>query len=104
MSTTGSVGIIVDLAYRLFHICDTATAPDIHTTAPGAASVQPRPLPLRTRFVLFLCCASLPASVPVYIVWTPISSLDLVLWYHCYHLVRVECVFNFTTSSISGWF
>ncbi|KAG2739634.1 WD40 repeat-like protein [Suillus brevipes Sb2] len=36
------------------------TAPDAHTTAPGAASVQPRPLPWRTRFVLFLCCASLP--------------------------------------------
>jgi hypothetical protein len=26
----------------------------------GAASVQPHPLPLRTRFILFLCCASLP--------------------------------------------
>ncbi|KAG2737597.1 WD40 repeat-like protein [Suillus brevipes Sb2] len=38
----------------------TPTAPDAHTTVPGAASVQPRPLPLRTRFVLFLCCASLP--------------------------------------------
>jgi hypothetical protein len=38
----------------------TPTAPDAHTIAPGAASVQPHPLPLRTRFVLFLCCASLP--------------------------------------------
>jgi len=38
----------------------TPPAPDAHTTAPGSASVQPRPLPLRTRFVLFLCCASLP--------------------------------------------
>ncbi|KAG2045877.1 hypothetical protein BDR06DRAFT_1044275 [Suillus hirtellus] len=36
------------------------TAPDSHTTALSAASVQPRSLPLRTRFVLFLCCASLP--------------------------------------------
>ncbi|KAG1758391.1 hypothetical protein EDD22DRAFT_910668 [Suillus occidentalis] len=26
----------------------------------GAASMQPHPLPLRTRFILFLCCASLP--------------------------------------------
>ncbi|KAG1856362.1 WD40-repeat-containing domain protein [Suillus subalutaceus] len=36
------------------------TALDAHTTAPGVASGQPRPLPLRTRFVLFLCCTSLP--------------------------------------------
>ncbi|KAG2033213.1 hypothetical protein BDR03DRAFT_967968 [Suillus americanus] len=35
-------------------------AVNAHTTAPGAASGQPRPLPLRTRFVLFICCASLP--------------------------------------------
>ncbi|KIK33004.1 hypothetical protein CY34DRAFT_813912 [Suillus luteus UH-Slu-Lm8-n1] len=38
----------------------TPPASDAHTTAPGSASMQPRPLPLRTRFVLFLCCASLP--------------------------------------------
>ncbi|KAG2034648.1 hypothetical protein BDR03DRAFT_1093644 [Suillus americanus] len=31
-----------------------------HTTVPGAASGQPRSLPLRTRFVLVLCCSSLP--------------------------------------------
>ncbi|KAG2741193.1 hypothetical protein P692DRAFT_201871814 [Suillus brevipes Sb2] len=38
----------------------TPTAPNARTTAPGAARAQPRPLPWRTRFVLFLCCASLP--------------------------------------------
>ncbi|KAG1855208.1 WD40-repeat-containing domain protein [Suillus subalutaceus] len=38
----------------------TPTALNAHTTAPAAHSGQPRPLPLRTRFVLFLCCASLP--------------------------------------------
>ncbi|KAG2343323.1 WD40 repeat-like protein [Suillus weaverae] len=38
----------------------TPTALDTHTTAPVAATAQPRPLPLRTRFVLFLCCASPP--------------------------------------------
>ncbi|KAG1861739.1 hypothetical protein DFJ58DRAFT_245568 [Suillus subalutaceus] len=38
----------------------TPTASDIHTTAPVTATAQPRPLPLRTRFVLFLCCASPP--------------------------------------------
>ncbi|KAG2343269.1 WD40 repeat-like protein [Suillus weaverae] len=38
----------------------TPTTPDPRTIVPGAANVQPRPLPLRTRFVLFLCCASPP--------------------------------------------
>ncbi|KAG2038675.1 WD40-repeat-containing domain protein [Suillus americanus] len=38
----------------------TPTASDIHTTAPVTATAQPRPLPLRTHFVLFLCCASPP--------------------------------------------
>ncbi|KAG2758257.1 hypothetical protein P692DRAFT_20710945, partial [Suillus brevipes Sb2] len=38
----------------------TSTTPAVHTTGPVAATVQPRPLPLRTRFVLFLCCASPP--------------------------------------------
>ncbi|KAG2340200.1 hypothetical protein BDR05DRAFT_559059 [Suillus weaverae] len=36
------------------------TASNIHATAPVAATAQPRLLPLRTRFVLFLCCASPP--------------------------------------------
>jgi hypothetical protein len=38
----------------------TSTIP---TTAPVAATVQPRPLPLRTRVVLYLCCASPPHAV-----------------------------------------
>ncbi|KAG1766249.1 hypothetical protein EV702DRAFT_1204269 [Suillus placidus] len=38
----------------------TPTAPDPRTIVPGAANVQPRPLPLRTHFVLFVCCASPP--------------------------------------------
>jgi hypothetical protein len=38
----------------------TPTALDAHTIAPDAASGQPLSLPLRTRLVLFLCCASLP--------------------------------------------
>ncbi|KAG2125778.1 quinon protein alcohol dehydrogenase-like superfamily [Suillus clintonianus] len=38
----------------------TPTAPDTHTTAPGATIAQPQPFPLRTRFVLFLCCATPP--------------------------------------------
>ncbi|KAG1773763.1 hypothetical protein EDD22DRAFT_965056 [Suillus occidentalis] len=39
----------------------TSTTPT--TTAPVAATAQPQPLPLRTRFVLFLCCASPPHAV-----------------------------------------
>ncbi|KAG1732076.1 hypothetical protein EDB19DRAFT_1305647 [Suillus lakei] len=38
----------------------TPIALDTRTTAPGAASASPRSLPLRTRFVLFLCCTSPP--------------------------------------------
>ncbi|KAG1867762.1 quinon protein alcohol dehydrogenase-like superfamily [Suillus subluteus] len=38
----------------------TPTVLDAHSTAPGAANRQPRTLPLRTRFVLFLCCAPPP--------------------------------------------
>jgi hypothetical protein len=38
----------------------TPTALNVHTTASGTVSGQPRPLPLRTRIVLFLCCTSLP--------------------------------------------
>ncbi|KAG1758589.1 hypothetical protein EDD22DRAFT_564642 [Suillus occidentalis] len=37
----------------------TSTTP----TAPVAATAPPRPLPLRTRFVLFLCCASPPHAL-----------------------------------------
>lgn len=38
----------------------TPTASDIHSAVPVAATGHPQLLPLRTRFVLFLCCASLP--------------------------------------------
>ncbi|KAG2758273.1 hypothetical protein P692DRAFT_20710417, partial [Suillus brevipes Sb2] len=38
----------------------TSTPPTVPTTTPPVATAQPQPLPLRTRFVLFLCCASPP--------------------------------------------
>lgn len=38
----------------------TPTASDIHSAVPVAATGQSRLLPLRTRFVLFLCCTSPP--------------------------------------------
>jgi hypothetical protein len=38
----------------------TSAALNSHTTAPGAASVEPRPPPLRARVILFLCCVSPP--------------------------------------------
>ncbi|KAG1874848.1 hypothetical protein F4604DRAFT_2008768 [Suillus subluteus] len=39
------------------------TALNVHTTVSGAASRQPRPLPLQTRLILFICCTSLPHAV-----------------------------------------
>ncbi|KAG1822482.1 uncharacterized protein BJ212DRAFT_805536 [Suillus subaureus] len=38
----------------------TPAASGIHTATPVTATAQPRPLPLRARFILFLCCASHP--------------------------------------------
>ncbi|KAG2060606.1 hypothetical protein BDR06DRAFT_947958 [Suillus hirtellus] len=38
----------------------TPPVPATSTVASGAATVQPRPLPMRARFVLFLCCTSPP--------------------------------------------
>lgn len=40
----------------------TPTVLNAHATAPGADGGQSRPLPLRTRFVLFLCCTPLPCA------------------------------------------
>ncbi|KAG1837573.1 quinon protein alcohol dehydrogenase-like superfamily [Suillus subalutaceus] len=39
---------------------------DAHSTAPGAANRQPRPLPLRTRFVLFLCSSGHPSRLRIW--------------------------------------